>query len=96
MRGYNRKNEIDIRFQVALASFYDTDGNDEAVNFDMDDDSTAPPAFPPSDDTASQPTARSTTDDAKSKEKARPRIATIHNMNRSSDEDEPQGQVRIG
>lgn len=84
-------------FQVALASFYDNDGNEDDINLDMDDDSTAAPAFPPGDDRSNQPTVRSTTDDAKSKEKAaaRPRIATIHNMNRSSDEDEPQGQVLI-
>ncbi len=66
------------------------------MNFDMDDDSTAPPVLPASEDSSSQPSVRSSTDDAKSKEKttARPRIATIHNMNRSSDDDEPQGQVR--
>lgn len=59
-------------------------------------DDTPPASVPTSDDTSSQPSARSTTDDAKNKEKtsARPRIATIHNMSRSSDEDEPQGQVR--
>ncbi|KAG4076606.1 hypothetical protein HA402_001893 [Bradysia odoriphaga] len=80
--------------QVALASFYDNDGNEEGINFDMDDDSTAPPAFPASEDSSSQPPARSTTDDGKQKEKpsARPRIATIHNMDRSSDDDE-QGQA---
>lgn len=64
------------------------------MNFDMESDSTAPPAFTASDDSSSQPPVRSTTDDGKPKEKtsARPRIATIHNMDRSSDDDE-QGQV---
>ncbi|KAJ6641103.1 NSFL1 cofactor p47 [Pseudolycoriella hygida] len=77
--------------QLALAGFYDNDVIDPEVPFDVDEE---PPVLQPTGDSFSLP-ARSTADDSKSKEKPtnRPRIATIHNMNRSSDDDEAQGQA---